>query len=146
MTKTEPRSMREAIAAELLGELDNLVNRVEQMQAGASLTQRQLQSTTDALTETAEKFRAAVSQYVDDARNELIDHIERRSASIVTRTVEEQRAAIQEIARLAVRQAYMETAAERPVRGDASAKFRALAMVAFVAGVTGAVVGAFLRH
>jgi acetylornithine deacetylase/succinyl-diaminopimelate desuccinylase-like protein len=151
----EPRTLREALAAQILGEVDSLVARVEALPGKVSDAEAQLKATTEALTEASDKFRLAVTAFTEQAKGELTEHLERKAAEVVSRTVEDQRAAMQEAARLAFRSQASDQAANlagtlrtaaSEFRRTASARMLENGAVALIAsGVTAAVVYGLLR-
>lgn len=152
----EPRTMREALAAQVLGEVDHLVARVEALPGKVSDAEAQLKATTDALTEAADKFRLAVTAFADQAKTDLSEHLQRKAAEVVSRTVEEQRAAMQEAARQAFRSQASDQADSlagtlRAAAGEfkraAWARMVENGVVALIAsGLTAAVVYGLLHH
>lgn len=103
-----PRTMKEAYIAELLGDLDGLVGRVEALPGVVSAAEQRLAVTMQALTDGSDKYRMAVTAFNEQAKADLSDFLDKKAAQVnkrndqvVARTIEEQRAAIQEIARLA---------------------------------------------
>lgn len=91
--------MREAIAAQVLEEVDGLVVRLETLHSGVSSYEQQLKATTDALVTAADQYRLAVTAFTEQAKAELSEHLQRASA--ISR--EEQISAMQEAARIAFR-------------------------------------------
>lgn len=99
----EPRTMREAVAAQVLQEVDALVSRVETLPNKVSEVDTQLKATTDALTQAADAFRMAVTAFSEQAKVDLTEHMERKAHAITTKMVEEQHASMREAARAAFR-------------------------------------------
>ena len=93
--------MREALAAQVLAEVDQLVARVEALPGKVSDAEAQLKATTEALTEAADNFRLAVTAFASQAKDDLTEHLQRKAAEVVARTVEELRVVMQESARVA---------------------------------------------
>lgn len=98
-----PRTMKEAYIAELLGNLDGLVDRVESLPALITTAEERITLTVKALDEGGDKYRMAVTAFNEQAKADLIDYLDKKAGQAAAKTVEEQRAAIQEIARLAFR-------------------------------------------
>ncbi len=95
--------MREAFAVQALEEVDALLLRVESLDAKVSSTESNLDATTKALLDAADKFRMAVTAFTEDAKADLTEHIQRKGAEQIKATIEEQHSAMQEAARLAFR-------------------------------------------
>lgn len=92
-------SVREALAAQLLGELDEVVAKVEAATANAAQVEASLAETTKALTSAAEEFKAAAARYTDQAKADLEAFVKQRAALVVDESTKEQRAALDTIAR-----------------------------------------------
>jgi len=101
----DPRTAREALIAEMLGELDELLRRAEHLPGTIADAEAHLARTIDALNEAGDKYRMAVTAFTEQARTELTGYLQLKAAEVVARTVEEQRAALQEAARAALRHA-----------------------------------------
>jgi|APEBP8051072974_1049382.scaffolds.fasta_scaffold00683_9 hypothetical protein len=97
------RTAREALIAEMLGDIDGLMARIESMPAIVAGAEEKIAGTVAALNEAGDKYRLAVTAFTEQAKAELSEHLDRQQARIAANTVEEQTAAIQEAARLAFR-------------------------------------------
>lgn len=113
-----PRTMKEAYIAEILGDLDGLVDRVESLPALIASTEEKLTLTVKALDEGGDKYRMAVTAFNEQAKADLTDYLDKKAGQIAAKTVEEQRAAIQEIARLAFRSESPHRTEYRPSLGS----------------------------
>lgn len=98
-----PRNIREALAAEILGELDTLLIRVEALPLIITSAEEKVSISVNALNDAGDKYRMAITAFSEQAKNDLADYLDRKTIEVTTRTVEEQRAAIQEAARMAFR-------------------------------------------
>ncbi|MDF0606763.1 hypothetical protein HZU77_014030 [Neisseriaceae bacterium TC5R-5] len=98
-----PRTTREALIAEMLGDLDTLLARVEALPDLVSSSEKKITDTVAALEDAGDKYRMAVTAFNEQAKTDLAEYLDRKTAEISSKTVEEQRAAIQEAARLAFR-------------------------------------------
>jgi hypothetical protein len=98
-----PRTAREALIAEMLGDLDLLLTRVEALPALVASTEERLTSTVTALDNAGDKYRMAITAFTEQAKTELAEYLNRKTIEVSSKTVEEQRAAIQEAARVAFR-------------------------------------------
>ena len=108
----EPRTTREALIAQMLGELDQLLTRTETLPKTVADAEAKLASTVTVLNEAGDKYRMAVTAFTQEAREELTEYLERKASEVAAKTVEEQRAALQEAARAAFRFEATERAAQ----------------------------------
>ena len=121
----EPRTTREALVAELLGDLDSLLTRVEALPHAIANAQAKLTGSVAGLDSAGDKFRMAVTAFTSEARGELTDFLERKAGEVASRTVDEQRAAIQEAARAAFESAAFDKASQLVIAlGQAAKEFR----------------------
>ena len=99
-----PRTAREALIAEMLGDLDLLLARVEALPALLVATaEERFTSTVTALDNAGDKYRMAITAFTEQAKTDLAEYLDRKTIEVSSKTVEEQRAAIQEAARMAFR-------------------------------------------
>lgn len=123
-----PRTMREALIAELLGDLDGLLARVENLPALVAGAEDKLAGTVAALEGAGDKYRLAVTAFTEQAKADLAEYYDLKTAHATqhaTKTVEEQRAALQEVARLAFRSEASDKAANLgETLGEAAKEFR----------------------
>ena len=122
MNATRPNTTREALIAEVLGELDGLLARVEALPDRVSSAESRLMATVAALNGAGDQYRLAVTAFNQEAKQELTEYLERTAGAIAARTVEEQRAAMQESARLAFRSEASDKAASLSVALGQAAK------------------------
>lgn len=108
---TGPRTAREALIAEMLGELDALLARVEALPAQVAGAEGKVAASVAALDEAGDRYRMAVTAFTEQAKVELTEYMQRKAGEVAARTVVEQRAAIQEIAVRAFQTETMERAA-----------------------------------
>jgi predicted lipid-binding transport protein (Tim44 family) len=97
----EPRTSREALIAEMLGELDTVLARAEQLPKAVADAEIRIARTVAVLNDAGDKYRMAVTAFTEQARTELTEHLQRKALEAVARTVEEQRVALQDAARSA---------------------------------------------
>jgi len=101
-----PRTTREALIAELLGDLDGLLARIEALPALVDDAESKLSSTITALDEAGDKFRLAVTSFTEQAKADLAEYLDLKTvqaAQTAAKTVEDQRAALKEAAQMAFR-------------------------------------------
>lgn len=96
-----PRTSREALIAEVLGDIDALLARTEALPATVLDAETRIAAAVAALADAGDRYRMAVTAFTEEARTELTGYLERRAGAIAARTVEEQREALQEAARCA---------------------------------------------
>lgn len=120
-----PRTTREALIAEMLGELDTLLARVEALPKEISAAETQVANTVATLNEAGDKYRMAVTAFTEQAKTELKEFLQRKAGEVAAKTVEEQRAAIQDAARQAFRSEASDKAAALGIAlGQAAKEFR----------------------
>lgn len=123
-----PRTAREALIAELLGDVDGLLARVEALPALVAGAEGRLSGTVAALDEAGDKYRLAVTAFTEQAKADLSEYLDLKTANaaqLAAKTVEEQRAALQEAARFAFRSEASDKAASLGVvLGEAAREFR----------------------
>ena len=98
-----PRTAREALMAELLGDMDALLERVEALPGQVTASEERLAASVAALEEAGDRFRLAVTAFTEQAKTELSDYLDRKAGEAADRTVAEQRAALEEAARAVFR-------------------------------------------
>jgi hypothetical protein len=81
----EPRTTREALVAELLGDLDGLLTRAEAMPERMDHVAGRLLSAAQALDDAALRYRQVVNEFTGDARNELTVYLQRKAAELASR-------------------------------------------------------------
>lgn len=101
MNSPAPRTAREALIAEVLGDLDTLLDRVEKLPALVDGSGEKIAATIKILEEAGDKYRMAVTAFNEQAKADLSEYFDRKASQVAASTCEEQRAAIQEIARTA---------------------------------------------
>lgn len=108
---SDPRTMREALAAQMLGELDNLVSRVEALPKKVTDAEQRIENTVSNLDSAGDKFRMTVTAHVEQAKAELTEFLQRKAKESATCSIEEQRLIMQEAARTAFRTEAIDRAA-----------------------------------
>ena len=121
----DPRTTREALIAELLGDLDALYARAERLPLAVAECEAKLNGTVTALNEAGDKYRLAVTAFTEQARTELTEYLQRKAGDVAAKTVEEQRAALHEAARAAFRSEASDKAAQLGISlSQAAREFR----------------------
>lgn len=85
---TAPRTAKDALIAEMMGDLDAILDRVQAMKAG-------MDQTVSALAEADDKYRLAVTAFTEQAKAELSDYLDNKA----TQSVEIQTMYLQEAIR-----------------------------------------------
>lgn len=96
-----PRTSREVLIAEVLGELDVLLTRVEGLTQSMTCAEQKLLGSISSLDDAGERYRVAVSVYTEETKAALKDYLELKAGIVASDTAAEQRAAMQEAARQA---------------------------------------------
>lgn len=121
----EPRNTREALIAEMLGELDVLLSRVEKLPQAVADAEAKLVGTVASLNDAGDRYRLAVTAFTEQARTELTEYLQRKAGDVASKTVEEERSAMQEAARAAFRSEASDKATQLGIAlGQAAKEFR----------------------
>lgn len=97
----EPRLRREAIVAQLAGELDEIVQRVEQLVPRLDQSHRQLESSADAVRVALEQYRSSIALLSTEAMKNIGEYAVRSTRQAAINSIEQQDAQIQDCARKA---------------------------------------------
>lgn len=120
-----PNTAREALIAEMLGDLDSIIQRAERLPAMVDAAEGKLTATAKALESAGDKYRLAVTAFNEEAKAELSEYLDRKTTQAVAKTLEENKAAMQDAARLAFRSEASEKATNLGiVLADAAKLFR----------------------
>lgn len=146
MTMQTPRTAKDALYAELLGDLTNIIDRCEALPLTIQEAEKNLQHTLSALENGSDKYRLAINSFNDEAKQEIKAYLDRATA----KTAEEQKAAMQEAARLAFK---LEAASkadslkdslEKAVQSISQEKSRRFSELLIASGISSAVTSLFL--
>jgi hypothetical protein len=96
---SEPRTTREALVAQMLGDLDGLLTRVEQLPKAIAEAETRLVATSQVLNDAGDKYRMAVTVFTEEAKTALTEYLEQKMSQVAALTVEERRAIIKETVR-----------------------------------------------
>ena len=120
-----PRTIREEMVSVILGELDTLLARVEALPAMIDCAEKQIADTLAALDGSGDKYRMAITAFSEQAKADLNEYLDRKAGLISAKTMEEQRAAIQEATLSAFRsEAFDKAAGLGVVLVDATKEFK----------------------
>ena len=137
-----PRSAREALVAELLGELDALLQRVEALPGTLDIASQRITAAVAALEAAGNRYRAAITDFNQQAQAELNDFMDQHTAQFTHRAAQT----------LAAQQRALQAAALQALRTTRPAQQRwqdlaAHVLTALIAsGCTGALLILWLRH
>jgi hypothetical protein len=118
-----PSTLREALAGQILSEVDGLIRQAETLKATLESASQDLSRNVATLDDAGDRFRMAVTAFTEQAKAELTDHMERTAHVVLTQKAEEIHVAMQKAARTAFEAQSWDTAgalADRPVRRPAS--------------------------
>jgi hypothetical protein len=83
----EPRTTREALVAELLGDIDGLLRRAETMPDRLESVAARLISAAQALDDAGSRYRGVVNEFTGEATSQLTDYLQRKAAEIAAQPV-----------------------------------------------------------
>ena len=142
---TGPRTTREALVAEIIGDVDLLLARVERVTDEIRAAERQVGATAATLNEAGDKYRLAITAFTDQAKTELTQFLQRKAGEVASKTVEEQRSAIQEAARHAFKSEASDKATALGLAlGQAASEFRRSRLSRFAELTLAALLGSCL--
>lgn len=95
-SNSEPRTTREALIAQMLGELDDVLTRSEQLSTTIAETEVRIARTVQALDYAGEKYRQAVAAFTEDAKARLTEHTQRHVTEVTIAAAEKQAAVRQD--------------------------------------------------
>lgn len=133
-----PRTAKEALIAELLGDVEVLLNRADSVGNTINNATVALAATAAALDDGGDKYRLAITAFTEQAKIAIARSLEHA----IAKTNEEERAAMQEAARLAFRSEASDRAAdlarvlENAVRDLSQSRLTRLTESAIIAGVS----------
>jgi hypothetical protein len=120
-----PRSAREALIAELLGDVDRLLARVEALPAQVAQAEAKVAGTITGLNEAGDRFRLAVTAFAEEARTGLAEYAQRKAGEAGSRAADEARTAMIDAAKQAFRSEAADKAAQLAATlAQASREFR----------------------
>ena len=90
-----PRTVREAIVAEMLGDIDTLLTRTEALPATVAALEAQLAASTATLDAAGERYRMTIVAFSEQAKEQVTSYLERRAGEISTQLLDEQRTEVQ---------------------------------------------------
>lgn len=131
----EPRTSREALIAEMLGDIDSLLTRCEAFTQIVDVLQTQMASNATTLDAAGERYRIAVCTFSEQAKQEVSSYLERKAGEAGTKILDSQQAALRE----AVVRKLEATANNAGIKGRSVwSRLAELVGVGIVAGITAA--------
>jgi hypothetical protein len=118
MTSSVPRTTREALIAEILGDLDTLLTRIETLPVLIADAEEKVSGTVRVLEEAGDKYRLAVTAFNEQAKTDLSEYFDLKTAQITSKTIDEFKAVLQEAALIA----FHSEAAEKSLKLDLALK------------------------
>lgn len=138
-----PRTIKEALVAEMLGEIDALLTRCETCTAVVDALQAQMASSTATLDAAGERYRVTISTYTEQVKQEVSRYLERKTSEASANMLASQQEQLQEaVLRILESTANDTTNRSQPVW----TRLAELGGVAILAGVSGASMVYWLIH
>jgi hypothetical protein len=131
-----PRTSREALIAEMLGDIDVLLTRCEGFSVNVDALQAQMASSTATLDAAGERYRATIVTFTEQAKQKLVSHLERKAGEAGTKLQESQSAEVREAVRRILEEAADDAAAQ--TRRPLWPRLAELVSVGLVAGLSAA--------
>jgi len=104
----ERYTTREALIAEVLGELDDLLTRVERLPDTMTEAETRLVRSVHILEDAGDKYRLAITAFTEEAKVSLTEYLQHKAAQTLADAVEEHRVAIQHAVSVARRSETMQ--------------------------------------
>jgi hypothetical protein len=140
---TGPRTTREALIAELLGDIDALLTRCEGFTAKVDALQAQMASNTATLDAAGERYRQAIIAFTEQAKQQVSTYLERKAGEASAKILESQQADLQEAVLRIVETAAHDAVGKAP---PIWLRLAELAGVAVLAAALGAGMVCWLMH
>lgn len=118
MTSSVPRTTREALIAEILGDLDTLLTRIETLPVLIADAEEKVAGTVRVLEEAGDKYRLAVTAFNEQAKTDLTEYLDLKTAQVTSKTIEEFKVMVQEV----VLGAFRSEATEKSLKLDLALK------------------------
>jgi hypothetical protein len=96
-----PSTLREALAGQILSEVDDLIRQAETLKATLGSASQDLSRNVATLDDAGDRFRMAVTAFTEQAKAELTEHMERTAHVVLTQKADEIHVAMQKAARTA---------------------------------------------
>jgi ssDNA-binding replication factor A large subunit len=96
-----PSTLREALAGQILSEVDDLIRQAESLKATLQAASQDLSRNVTTLDDAGDRFRMAVTSFTEQAKVELTEHMERTAHIVLTQKADEIHATMQKAARTA---------------------------------------------
>ena len=96
-----PSTLREALAGQILSEVDDLIRQTETLKATLEAASQDLSRNVATLDDAGDRFRMAVTSFTEQAKAELTEHLDRTVHVVLTQKADEIQVAMQKAARTA---------------------------------------------
>ena len=93
----EPRTAREALIAEMLGDLDGLLARIEAIPAFIDTSEERFINTITALDKAGDKYRLTIAEFTELAKADLAEYLDRKTIEVSLKSAEDQRVVLQKV-------------------------------------------------
>ncbi len=94
-TNNPPRTAKEALMAEMIGDMDNILSRLESIPALLESSEDKLINTVDVLEEAGHRYKKTIIAFTEQAKKDLQNCFDQKNNDILTKTAEEQQAIMQ---------------------------------------------------
>ena len=97
--KKSPRTAKEALIAEMIGDMDNIISRLESIPSLLESSEDKLINTVEVLDEAGHRYKKTIIAFTEQAKKDLQDYFDLKNNDVLSKTAEEQRAIMQTIAK-----------------------------------------------
>ena len=97
--KRSPRTAKEALIAEMIGDMDNIISRLESIPSLLESSEDKLINTVEVLDEAGHRYKKTIIAFTEQAKKDLQDYFDLKNNDVLSKTAEEQRAIMQTIAK-----------------------------------------------
>jgi len=96
---SEPNTVKAALIAQLMGEMDDLFKKADAVAENITAAQAANTQSILSLTDAGDRYRLAVTQFTHEAREELSAYLERKAAAVQKESISDFQIAMAEAAR-----------------------------------------------
>lgn len=90
-----PRTAREALILEMMGDIDGVLARVEALPARIAAVEERLAASTSVLDAAGERYRMTLVAFTEQAKTQITSYLERKAGETSTKMLESQRQELQ---------------------------------------------------
>lgn len=91
-----PRTAREAIILEMLGDIDGVLARVEALPARIAAVEERMATTTAVLDAAGERYRMTIVAFTEQAKSQITSYLERKAGEASAQMLESQHQELQQ--------------------------------------------------